>query len=1050
MRLFLFAFCFLTLTLKAQTFYFQEVSVAEGLSSEKVYTLFEDQDHFIWLGTKFGVSKYDGLKVVNYSVADGLANGGVKSIYQDRFGSLFFGHYEGGFSRYKEGFTSYDSLVGLGHVYDILEFQNELWVITLGAGAFRFSLNIDGSDWDFSQPVQFLGKDGLSDRVYDIAQLSTGELIFVTDAGLKQYHGQSEAFINYKDEIVPAYFQITCLLESSKGLIYFGTHNGGLYILNPKTDQISFRDEKSGLSHNFIMDIKEDQTGRIWMATFGSGLNMLDGDDIHIFDAQKGFFEARVQSLLVNYQGMLLAGTDASGLQIFKGFQFVNYDRLPEVESNTVYDIVINGENLFLATDLGLIHNVLRQKGEKQIDFVENLIPTMSPRFLLTDGDRGLWFATELDGLWYYDFRQKNHQSITELAPYFRLNKITSLAKDHLNRLWIGTIDGLLMFDPKTKTVERLSQENGILKNDISAVQTTLSKIWIGSRQSRAGVNYIQGNKIYKLELPVVLTPTAFYEAEDELWIGTANQGIFVVKADTISAVYTINEGLQSNHIAFIARDPNGRMWVGSQNGLSLKLENNSDRWIGYSKAQGFGGLDCMLGAYDFDPKGNLWIGASRGIMLNQTHQISKYEGPLKPVIQTMLVDGQKRSLASDIDLAYHENDIQFEISAVELFAPDQLKIRYRIAGLNQRWETLGEQRKMPLFALQSGAYSLELSIEDAWGKIYELDQPLQWTINPPWYKTRWALVSAFLLVIAITYGYIKYREQNLKREKRILEQKIAERTHEVVIKNKQLEQKNLDITDSLHYASGIQQAVLPEADELSPYGFVFYQPKDIVSGDFYFISKSAQAIYVCAADCTGHGVPGALLSIMGVNMMDGILRRNPEISPQGFLDLLNTEVANTLRQDELHGVNDGMDLALVKIDIQTKTLEYAGAYNSLYLFRNSELMEYKADRFSIGSKKDRGGKSYTNHLIDFQWGDRIYLFSDGLADQFGGVQGKKLKSSGLKRLLLNAQKYTIQQQKQFIVEFMEDWKIKEDQIDDMLMMGLELSDQLVNLINHD
>ena len=1031
-----------------QQYYFQEISIADGLANDKVYTILEDSNHFIWMGTGYGVSFYDGSQIQNYTSNDGLAVGGVKSIYQDKFGNLLFGHYDGGLTQYKNGsFNSVDSLDISGHIYKFIEYDGYLWMITYGSGAYRFPQLENQKGWDFKSSEKYLGKDGLSDRIYDIIELSSNELILVTDAGLKEFISDNNEFNIYKKNIIPAYFQITSIFEASDGKIYIGTHNGGLYILDRITDQIKYYDEKSGLSHNFITSIAEDKQGRMWIGTFGGGLNVLKNDSIKQLDSRNGFPDKRVQSLLVNYQGILLVGTDASGLQIFKGFQFLNFTNIPNFETTAVFDLESINGSLYEATEKGLLKINFKNDISFEIESVESFIPEISFKFIEADGDRGLWLASELDEVWYYNIKDNYYHNISALRPYFRINKITSFTKDNLNRLWIGTIDGLLMYDPETEQVERLSQENGILSNNISCVQVSGDKIWVGSRQSRAGVNYILENKVYRIELPllITITPTAFKEINNELWIGTENQGILVLKDDTIAEVYSENEGLLSNHISFISSDKNGKLWVGNQKGLNCYLNNTDSPWMSFSLAQGFMGLDCSFGAFSYNSIGNMWIGTSQGAVLNDVDNLPKFKGSAPPIIKEMIVNDHLIKIDDEVSLRYNQNEIQFNFTAVELFAPEKLKFSYKVDGLNQRWQSLGADRKITLFAMQPGDYSMRLKIVDYRGESTELKIPLVFIINPPWYKTTWAFVSALVLLMLVFWGYVKFREQNLKREKKILEEKVEERTHEVVIKNVQLEQKNKDITDSLHYASRIQQAVLPATITLDPYGFIYYRPKDIVSGDFYFIAREKNSIYICAADCTGHGVPGALLSIMGVNMMDRILANNPNIYPDEFLNKLNAEVAKTLRHDETQGVNDGMDLALIKIDCAENRLYYAGAYNSLYLIKDQNLTEFKANRFSIGSQRVRKDLMYENQSIDLNWNERVYLFSDGLADQFGGKRQKKLKSSGLKKLLLSVQDFSISEQKKEIASFMLNWKEMDEQIDDVLLIGLELTKELKN-----
>lgn len=1027
-----------------QQYYFQKVSVAEGLSNEKIYTVFEDSDHFIWMGNGFGVSVYDGKQIVNYTSKDGLAIGGVKSIFQDRFGTILLGHYDGGLSRYRnQSFDVVDSINISGHIYGILESGDFLWIITHGSGAYRIPLLKDGNGWDYKNAQNYLGKDGLSDRIYDIVKLKSGELILVTDAGLKKFNQSDSSFSIYKKDIIPAYFQITSIMEASDGKLYIGTYNGGLYILDQETLEIKFYDEKSGLSNNFIMAIAEDNQGLIWIATFGGGLNVLNAKTGE-FKQFKGLHDKYIQSLLINYQGMLLVGTDASGLQIFKGFQFQNFINIPGFEHTLFFDVESVDSTLFGATEKGLVV-ISFTNTDYHIGNVEVFIPDITFNFIESDGKDGLWLASKQNEVWYFNRNDNSYHIVSSLRPYFRMNKITSFAKDKYNRLWIGTIDGLLMYDPVNDQVERLSQENGILKNDISCVQTSGEKIWIGSRQSNAGVNYILNNKVYRIELPLIITPTAFLEINDELWIGTQNQGVLVLQGDSISGIYTENEGLLSNHISFISADKNGKIWVGGQKGLNCYMNNTTSTWLGFTQNQGFMGLDCSPGAFNYNSNGNMWIGTSQGVVLNYIDEIPKYKGAASPIIKQILVNGKPVNQNNKIDLNHSQNEIQINFTAIELYAPDKMKFSYKVDGLNPRWQSPGSDGKINLFAMQPGDYVLHLKVTDYRGAYSELKTPIRWTINPPWYKSTWAFILGVLIIMLIFYGYVKFREQNLKKEKKILEERVEERTSEVVIKNNQLQQKNKDITDSLHYASRIQQAVLTNTKILNPNGFIYYRPKDIVSGDFYFIAREEKSIYICAADCTGHGVPGALLSIMGVNMMDRILATHPGIAPDAFLNELNTEVAKTLRHDETQGVNDGMDLALIKIDCNKNKLFYAGAFNSLYMINNGKLKEYKANRFSIGSQRSQKNLTYNIHEIEINWNERLYLFSDGLVDQFGGERGKKLKSSGLKALLLSIQDYSIMEQKDEISKFMRNWRGFDEQIDDILLIGLELTKELKN-----
>ncbi|MGD0340968.1 MAG: tetratricopeptide repeat protein [Bacteroidales bacterium] len=256
------------------------------------------------------------------------------------------------------------------------------------------------------------------------------------------------------------------------------------------------------------------------------------------------------------------------------------------------------------------------------------------------------------------------------------------------------------------------------------------------------------------------------------------------------------------------------------------------------------------------------------------------------------------------------------------------------------------------------------------------------------------------------------------------------------------IEEKNKDITASINYASRIQRAMLPSPAEIKGFSsksFMLYLPKDIVSGDFYWFSEIGGKLILVAGDCTGHGVPGALMSMLGISFLEEIVNEREIIQSGQILVELRKEVQRALHQKGAREeAKDGMDIALCVIDRSKKIIQYSGAYNSLYLIRKGELFEYPADRMPIGIF-DLSDKSFTSQNIQYIPGDMIYMFSDGYADQFGGPNMKKFKYSAFKELLLKVQILPIKEQKKKLeTEFLK-WKGDNPQTDDVLVIGLRL-----------
>ncbi|MCP4312546.1 MAG: SpoIIE family protein phosphatase [Bacteroidetes bacterium] len=254
------------------------------------------------------------------------------------------------------------------------------------------------------------------------------------------------------------------------------------------------------------------------------------------------------------------------------------------------------------------------------------------------------------------------------------------------------------------------------------------------------------------------------------------------------------------------------------------------------------------------------------------------------------------------------------------------------------------------------------------------------------------------------------------------------------------LEQRR-ELLASLKYASFIQEAILPSQrylqNILSDY-FLFFKPRDIVSGDFYYCTRKDELIIIAAGDCTGHGVPGALLSIMGVSFLNEILSAKGSCKPATILNLLRERVMNALHQQGKDMENkDAMDMALLVYNTETRELQYSGANNPLYHIRKKVLTEIKANKMPVGINAIEE-ESFSNHTLQLKQDDIVYIFSDGYADQFGGHLNKKFKYGPMKELLISISDKSMVQQKKVLEQTMKSWMGDESQIDDILVFGVK------------
>ncbi len=306
--------------------------------------------------------------------------------------------------------------------------------------------------------------------------------------------------------------------------------------------------------------------------------------------------------------------------------------------------------------------------------------------------------------------------------------------------------------------------------------------------------------------------------------------------------------------------------------------------------------------------------------------------------------------------------------------------------------------------------------------------------------KNAYAPLHMNILKTLGTYTAIALENASLVEN---LEDKVKDRTREVVKQKEIIEETNKHITDSIKYAKRIQEAFLPSEETVTTLlknAFILYKPKDIVSGDFYWIEKKENKILFAVVDCTGHGVPGAFMSIIGFNGLNQVVNEYNYTKPSEILTQLNKNISETLKQKvEDTKIRDGMDIAICSLDLNNNTLEFAGAFSPLFILRNGEVLKTKGDKHPIGNFVGTENFEFTNHTIHLFPNDKIYIFSDGFVDQFGGAGGKKLKYNAFRKLLLDNNQKPMPDQKEAINLFFEDWRAGYEQIDDVCMIGVSV-----------
>lgn len=401
------------------------------------------------------------------------------------------------------------------------------------------------------------------------------------------------------------------------------------------------------------------------------------------------------------------------------------------------------------------------------------------------------------------------------------------------------------------------------------------------------------------------------------------------------------------------------------------------------------------------------------------------------------------KSIKNDRGISFDLKDVRFErgdnVIHFEIIAPGYLKesttlYQYYIYKVMPDWSEWSVRTQYEKTINKPGDYILQVRAKDIWGNISER-KSVKFTISAPFTKTLYFYFLIALAGLTLIIFIIIFRERQLQQINRILEDKVKERTAELAAQKQ-------EITASIEYAGRIQLAMLPMEDHFkesfSDY-FILFKPRDIVSGDFYWIGEDDKSIFFTVGDCTGHGVPGAFMSTMGISTLNEIIANNHDLQANTVLDLLRDKTMRALHQTGKIGeAADGMDVAFCVLNKNRRILQFSGAFNPLIIFQGGELREFRADRMPIGIHYG-GEKPFTNHVITVNRGDTLYIFSDGYNDQFGGPHGVKFKMANFRNLLREIYYHPMIEQRNILENEFEKWKGSCAQVDDITIIGIRI-----------
>jgi serine phosphatase RsbU (regulator of sigma subunit)/ligand-binding sensor domain-containing protein len=547
---------------------------------------------------------------------------------------------------------------------------------------------------------------------------------------------------------------------------------------------------------------------------------------------------------------------------------------------------------------------------------------------------------------------------------------------------------------------------------------------------------------------------TAYLDKKGTIWFATAN-GLYSFDEKTGKSEHVSKKrGWPDGAVNALTEDKNGIFWIARERQL-LKWDPKTNKTFLFGSELGLKTGDFMSSIAQTDDQGKIYMANVNGVLVFDPEKIKIPPTIPKLILSALSIredtlDMQKLNAFTTEKpvLKWNDNFLNFEFASSQIYTPLPHRFYYRLVGLDTSWQDNGISNKIRYTNLAAGSYVLEVKIKN----VYEVTSPIlqiPFEIKPPFWLSWWFYVIVTGVVAFAGYRIVKYRERAFIRKQDMLEERIRERTAEVVAKAEEIShqkdiilEKNKELTDSIQYALRIQQSILPDDAQirngLGDY-FIFFKPKDIVSGDFYWYSKQQDSILWAVVDCTGHGVPGGFMSMLGSGLLNQIVNEELRLRPDEILNHLRDRVIIALKQTGAYGESkDGMDITLCRYIPSEKKIQFAGAHNSLYILRNKELMELPGDKQPIGIHIGEK-KAFTLHEADLLSGDMIYMSSDGYADQFGGEKGKKFKSVNLEKLFVKLADEPVDKQREELVSTFDNWREGYEQLDDVCVFGVRV-----------
>ena len=1045
----------------------QNWTTAQNLPSNTIVEIFQASQGYIWLGTYGGLVRFDGRKFNTYDAVntDVFSVEVIKSITETPDNKLWIATQKGIIVYNNKQFYKDPGLNALDNInihYITSGKNNDLWIISNANQLYNYK----NSKLD---TIVYLS-NGLKNEITVIEPVTPNLILSGTKSGkVYSYNGkltevafeQNPGVINFIKAINPNYFLIVAeagifAVKNNKAQLLLTINQPNkvlvqsdsiLWIASPAGLTRFFTNSKkqetlntsNGLLNNLVEDIEFDSEGNLWGATYRGGIFQLIDGDATTFSLEEGLLTSTPTALLPNKNGAMLIGNETGGIDVFYNNKIEKLKLKKPVPDGRLKHMMLDSKgNIWVSTYKGLM---LIEKNNEQIWGTQKGFADDYFRFTYEDNIGRIWVGTRHHGIYILD---KNHNIEKHITTDngLSLNYIMYILQRKNGDMIVGTTDGL-----------------NILKSD-AVVQVLTTHDGLANNFSF----------------------NAYEDADQNLWI-CGNEGLTLITKTNVFN-FNVKTGLPSNSVFDIIADKNNNFWLPTNIGIMkvdraqlLSIANGNKvpvKAVLYNKFDGMKSDECIGASKSIiDQNGNLWVCTSNGVVTIETNNLQSQTINPRIIIEKIITDNKVFYPGDKIVVPSTNRRLQIIFSALYYTAPADLQFKYQLQPFESKWNTsesqLAEYSKVPY-----GNLVFNLQVENL-NSDQKFNQRITIKVLPAWYESWYfrAGIPVILTILAFLVYYFRIKSierKNIKLEELILERttELRQKSEEIMAQAEQLENanktlekekniitlQNTFITSSINYAKTIQESILPPKEKLNVYfdSFIIYRPKDIVSGDFYWYSdcfdttKNIRHVFVAAVDCTGHGVPGAFMSMIGDRLLNSIINIQQIYEPSMVTNLLNKQIIGALNQNYSDN-SDGMDLVLCRFTInsehKTSEIVFSGSRRPLITYNQLEqnVKIYKGNRAYIGGVKSNKSKSKSDFIcqtIPFGNNEMFYLTTDGFVDQ-NNEKRIRFGTSKLLGILKNIGSLPCSDQKQLLENKLEQHQKDQKQRDDITFIGLKL-----------